>query len=442
MADDQNKNQPSLAELQQRILRGVKSDVGDKTGKWVMNLKEGVDEKVEVPTQFDEEKAATFPDDMRSWIDKMFDHFQRYETEYNRTQNDGEFLVNSERPVFMTGGINTASSQYRSTKEHGPQYFQGHLYTRNWAMLIQGTELTIKAWVLPVDFLIGFETKEEEFNVYFEMRGAKNKDGLTIWHIDAVPVSFEALSAISKTLFSALVRASKNEFDSKERFTLAAAAKEVSSDTDQFMQRYTIPPGTPGYSFLLKPEDLAPPPPPPQRPPVPGYPPGYPAPGMPGYPPGYPAPAGGYPVPSPGYPAPAGGYPVPPPGYPAPGYPPPPYPPQPGMPPARPPVPNQQILPPGMAADPRTSNPQLEAQSGDLLRASLDENMRVMMIACQTLNQQIFAQLDTLNKIGIAALQVQNSDAVNQVMFRTNALKAFKDKLDAFASELNNPPAK
>ncbi len=67
MPDDNKRNdEPQLDSkaLQQRILRGVKSDTGEKTGKWVMNLKEGVSEKVDIPTQFDEAKASQFPDEM------------------------------------------------------------------------------------------------------------------------------------------------------------------------------------------------------------------------------------------------------------------------------------------------------------------------------------------------------------------------------------------
>jgi len=106
MADDKNKNQPSVdkQQLQQRILRSVRPDMGDKTGKWVIGLQEGASDKIEVSTQFDEDKAGQFPDDMRSWIDKMFDDFQRYEPEYNKAQTNPDMRINSERPAFMHAG--------------------------------------------------------------------------------------------------------------------------------------------------------------------------------------------------------------------------------------------------------------------------------------------------------------------------------------------------
>ncbi len=61
------------------------------------------------------------------------------------------------------------------------------------------------------------------------------------------------------------------------------------------------------------------------------------------------------------------------------------------------------------------------------------------MASCQSQAQTIFAQLDVLSKIGIAALQVQDMEVVNTIMVRTNAIKAFKDQMDNFVRELNNP---
>ena len=268
MPDDNKRNdEPQLDSkaLQQRILRGVKSDTGEKTGKWMMNLTEGVSEKVDIPTQFDEAKASQFPDEMRSWIDKIFDEFQRYQHEYNKSQTNNELVIDTERPVYAHASGSSGSIKYQQTP--GEQYFQGHLYTKKYALLVRGKDLQIKAWAIPVGVLIGFESVESP---YLEMRGAKNSRGLTIWHIDAVPISYEALSAIAKALFSAMVKTSKGELKQGERFTLADAAKEVSTDTAQFMQRYTMPSEK---IDLLKPEDLEPPSPPPQPPQHQGFPP-------------------------------------------------------------------------------------------------------------------------------------------------------------------------
>src|SRR5437016_3256193 len=104
MTDEQNRKEPSNLDkqrLQERILRSVRPDTGEMTGKWVNELKDGKAADVQVPTQFDEAAAATKPDDMRSWIDKLFDDFQRYEFEYNKAQVNPDFVINSERPVLM-----------------------------------------------------------------------------------------------------------------------------------------------------------------------------------------------------------------------------------------------------------------------------------------------------------------------------------------------------
>ena len=77
--------------------------------------------------------------------------------------------------------------------------------------------------------------------------------------------------------------------------------------------------------------------------------------------------------------------------------------------------------------------------NNDLLNKALDENIRQLMASCQSQAQTIFTQLDVLSKIGIAALQVQDMEVVNTIMVRTSAIKAFKDQMDNFVRELNNP---
>lgn len=467
--DKKHEDEPPLDSkaLQQRILSGVKSDTGEKTGKWVLNLKDGISDKVEVPTQFDEARAAQLPDEMPSWIDKLFDEFQRYQFEFNKSQSNQDLIVDSERPTFTRSSTATGSIKYQP--QQGTQYFQGHLHTKKYALLVRGAALEIKAWTIPIDVLIGFDTKEAAYQPYLEMRGAKNKRGLIIWHLDALPLSYEALNAVAKTLFSALIKAAKGELESGEKLTLAAAAKEVATDTAQFMQRYTIPPGTPGFAALLKPEDLERPQAAPQKAPAQQA---YPPPAMPGT--GYPPPGYSTPGASAGYAFPQQQHaprPYPPaPAQPsAPGYQQAPLPPQSGppsgVPPAAPapawhyqqaqtqpagPVGQQPAAnatqPPEQTAKSQPTGPNANSAVGppnnDLLNKALDENLRQLMLSCQSQAQTVFTQLDILSRIGIAAMQVQNMEVVNTIMLRTKALKAFKDQMDNFVREINStyPP--
>jgi hypothetical protein len=47
------------------------------------------------------------------------------------------------------------------------------------------------------------------------------------------------------------------------------------------------------------------------------------------------------------------------------------------------------------------------------------------------------AHMDTLTKVGVSALHLQSMEGVMQVMKRTNALKALREKLDGFIQEWN-----
>jgi hypothetical protein len=510
-------------QLQKNILRGVKSNVGETTGKWVVDLSEGGGGDVAVPTAYDQSTAEEHPDDMRSWVDRLFDDFQRYIYEYNKAiDNDDELMINSERPMFKKS---TASVSTRYQTQGQPlTYFQGHLYTRHWALLVRGIETNVKAYVIPGDVLIAIDNRQEEFKPYFEMRGAKNKKGILIWHVDAVPISFEALSAISKALFGALVKGTRNELGSKERFKLASAQKEdaETTDTQAFVRRYTLPPGQKLFSAadVAHFASLAPPPAPPLAPPPYGYsgtsqtggpaavPPGgapaqpqygsqpqqspFPAfgPQGPGYgaqrPPGYgaqpqqqqgigasppppPQPAPGYgaqppqqvpgygappPPPPPGYgaqpPQQAPGYgaqpPQPPPGYGSqapqqvPGYGARPPQPQPG---GSYPSPPQQVSPNYQQQSPQQAQPQAAQPqpsgppSQDELAHRLKENHEAVAASCRGLSQAMQAHMDTLTKVGVSALHLQSMEGVMQVMKRTNALKALREKLDGFIQEWN-----
>jgi len=455
MTDDKKrKAEDAVADkqqLQERILRGVRPDTSEATGKWMVDLKTGAEAaKIEVPLQFDEKTAGKYPDDMRSWVDKMFDEFQRYLSEYNKYQSNPDMLLNSERPDFVKA-TSVGSIKYRTTQEI-PTFFQGHLYSRKWALLIRGEEMAVKAWVIPVDYLIGWDTRESDFKPYFVMKAARNDRGIYIWHVDAVPISFEALNAISKSMFSALVRATRDEFKEGEQFRLGAEEVQEASkmDTEQFIQRYTIPPGSMKAQFLHT-----------AAPPAPSPAPQQPAPFNPAFP-GFSTPMTTgqlSPLPQPQMPQPPyqqptyqqapPSLPPAPPVYPQPQQPALP-PQQPALPPQQPALPPQQpALPPQQPALPPQQpalTPQQPAlppqqsateQKTDMLNQALDENYKTIVSACQAASHTMTGQMDMLTKIGMAAMQAQNMDGVMQVMKRTDSLKRMRDKIDAFVEELN-----
>ena len=443
MTDDKKRKAEEAAadkqQLQERILRGVRPDTSEATGKWVVDLKSGADAgKIEVPLQFDEKTAGKFPDDMRSWVDKMFDEFQRYLVEYNKFQRDPDMLIHSERPDFVKATVQ-GSTKYRNNQQ-APAYFQGHLYSTHWALLIRGEELAVKGWIVPVDYLIGFDTREEDFAPFFTMKAANNSKGICIWHVDAVPISYEAINAISKALFSALVRATRDEFKEGEQFRLAAEEVQEASkmDTEQFIQRYTIPPGSLNAQFLHQAQPPALPPVAPQQ-------------AMQGSPqspyPGFSSPMQSAQLPQiPSLQQPQAPYQAPPqqpsPQPPQPPFQQPPQPPfqQPQQPPQPQPSPFQQLQPPLPAPASQNvsfSQPAADPSHQDMLFQALEENYKAVVTASQTASHTLTTQMDMLNKIGVAAMHAQNMEAVMQVMRRTNSLRLFRDKIDGFIEELD-----
>jgi hypothetical protein len=226
-------------------------------------------------------------------------------------------------------------------------------------------------------------------------------------------------------MFSALVRATRDEFKEGEQFRLAAEEVQEQSkmDTEQFIQRYTIPPGSLKAQFL----------PPTPQPPATTYP-GFSTPMASGQmpqlpqtpfqrpeyqqPPPFQAPAFGQPRPQPAAPAPAPTAPAP-------------------MAPTPTPAPAPVAPAPAAPAPGPVSSASTTGQSADMLFQALEENYKAILNASQTASHAMNSQLDLLTKIGMAAMQSQNMEGVSQVMNRSKAVKQIRDKIDEFIEELN-----
>ncbi|MGK4455819.1 hypothetical protein, partial [Klebsiella pneumoniae] len=79
-----------------------------------------------------------------------------------------------------------------------PVICHGHLSSAMWAMIIHAQEHTVTAFIVPIDFLLGFQ--REQFEPHMIMNGSDTSSQQIHWDIDGVVVRSDMLATITKKL--------------------------------------------------------------------------------------------------------------------------------------------------------------------------------------------------------------------------------------------------
>jgi hypothetical protein len=202
-------------ELKEKILSSVnRAFTGEATNRWIVAMKDDtiVEAEETVATGSKENHLNT---NMAAIIDRLFDNFKRYAFEFNRSQPNRELVINCERPASMR-----TQAEY---SEMGRQikFCLGHLSSRNWALVVQGEENRVRAYVTPVEYLVGFRPNQKDFEPYIEMKLMVDPSGSSrdlVWTIDNQLLAIESLPALSRRLFGQLVKVCRGEAEHTERF--------------------------------------------------------------------------------------------------------------------------------------------------------------------------------------------------------------------------------
>lgn len=231
-------DKPMNEELAQRILGAMKKAyTGEQTVRWLANLNEDLPVEIKAKAS-----PASSELSVRSItiLDRLFDEFQRYCFEFNKTVTDREFRVQCERPKPVN-----LTMPYREE----PIICQGHLSTTVWAMIVQAQESTVSVFIVPIDFLLGFHQERQNYKPHMTMHATKNALGGLAWQIDGIPVQTNMLPTISKKLFSALIRVFNGEVEYTHTFQMVQHA--IPTTTTDMIAR---PAGYQDQGFeLLKP---------------------------------------------------------------------------------------------------------------------------------------------------------------------------------------------
>lgn len=212
MTDDESRFSAEQ-ELNDRILSSIKNNFsGEETKRWMTAIQEDkLTSAEEAISQGAKDNALSTS--MSAVMDKLFDNFKRYSFDFNRTQDNRDFEVTCERPASMR-----MTAEYM---EHGKpiKFCLGHLSTKTYALVIQGEEIRVRAFVVPVEYLVGFKPHQLEFSPYLDMKLAASRTmSESNWTIEGQTVAMSSLPALSRRLFTQLIKVSKGEANFDERF--------------------------------------------------------------------------------------------------------------------------------------------------------------------------------------------------------------------------------
>ncbi|MBP6744285.1 hypothetical protein KA344_03585 [bacterium] len=229
MSDDFRKIRTE-DDLKEKILSSVShAFTGEETNRWMVALQEESVSKAEEPvvTGSNDNKLN---ENMASVVDRLFDNFKRYAFEFNRSLEHREHVVNCERPSSMR-----SQADYSDIGGQPIRFCIGHISSRDWALLVQAEENRVRAFITPIKFLVGFRPDQNDFDPYVELLLVRDRVANSrqmIWTIDGQPLALESIPALSRRFFGQLVKVTRGEASSTERFVfdpndLTAVQSEV-----------------------------------------------------------------------------------------------------------------------------------------------------------------------------------------------------------------------
>ncbi len=201
-----------IMESKQKLLNNIKGKfTGEETGRWLDNIDQSpsrADEAIGPGSLIDESQLS-----MPAFIDMLFDHLQRYVFEYNKIPSNQDNVLNCERP-----------HGYQERAEYGAQssrvkYMRGHLSSRTWSLVVDALDEEISLYIVPTEFLIGFEPTHE-FQPYLTI---DKEMGMTsvMWSIGGKRLGVEELTRFARKLITHLVKVIKGEAPSTEKFSFS-----------------------------------------------------------------------------------------------------------------------------------------------------------------------------------------------------------------------------
>lgn len=188
-------------------------------------------------------------------INQLFNDFQRYSIEFNKTIGDFDSRITCESPQRVQVAVDGEE----------PIILQGHLSTVSWALVVQAQEHKIHVYIIPSDRLLGFRMQRSAFSPYMEITGEAVAPGTVVWKVVNVNLNSQNLHRLSKKLFGHLFRVLNGLAQQTDKFvgdftTPSTISSVMSTHKDAFAAKYDLagqePTNLPANPGLAQPQDL------------------------------------------------------------------------------------------------------------------------------------------------------------------------------------------
>lgn len=208
----------SESDLRNMILGNVRDrNASEETRQWLSVLDSSAlqaDQTLHLQAAPEAENLNT-----SAYVDLLFDYLSRYVAEFNKNPIHESLKVHCERPK--------GEFEFKdfSRFSHNVKYFQGHVSTREWAVVVQAYMGKILVFIVPTDILIGFRPGDPNRRPYMEIVES-TADGRTSRSLLGRGLSSANIGQLAKRIFGQVIKVARKEARDTEEFQIAAYAEE------------------------------------------------------------------------------------------------------------------------------------------------------------------------------------------------------------------------
>lgn len=212
-------------DLKSKILRNVRDrNTSEETRQWLSVLDSSAlqaDQTLHLNQAPAAENLNT-----SAFVDLLFDFLSRYVAEFNKNPVHEKLKVHCERP----------KGEYEfkdfSRFSHAVRYFQGHVSTREWAVVVQAYMDKILVFLVPTDILIGFRPGDPTRKPYMEIL-ERHEDGKSTRTLLGRGLSSDNIGQLAKRIFGQVIKVARNEASDTEEFQIASHAMQPVEELDR-----------------------------------------------------------------------------------------------------------------------------------------------------------------------------------------------------------------
>ncbi len=208
----------SESDLRNKILGNVRDrNTSEETRQWLSVLDSSAlqaDQTLHLGQSAQAENLST-----SAFVDLLFDFLSRYVAEFNKNPVHEKLKVHCERP----------KGEYEfkdfSRFSHTVKYFQGHVSTREWAVVIQAYMSKVLVFIVPSDILIGFRPGDPTRKPYMEIVET-TENGKTSRTLLGRGLSSASIGPLAKRIFGQIIKVARKEATDVEEFTIVSHTEE------------------------------------------------------------------------------------------------------------------------------------------------------------------------------------------------------------------------